>query len=213
MLIFLKENKEKKHSFEFIKKINEIDNSNYINVIFNDICSNEKITNKLSEDEINFIFNNLYLEENISDDFIKNNLKKNCRFLFQKFKQKKIQVKDFYKDTKEITVMFKIFNNIYKDDELKEMKKSNFYRNSFKSFNTFESNINENKISFQELESLDKIIEKPSFNEKIKFFSLSENQKNDFYDKIKNKITLVLKNKEKIKICNNIWMIFLQLKI
>ena len=198
MFFFLKENK--KHNFEsqFLIKITEIENLQLVIKILNSIVQYQK---DLSTEDNNIIFNYFIKFSSEQLKFIKSiKLSFIPSFLFQNIKYKNIEMDDFFKETSEINGIFKIFNFLNGYD-YNNFKNSHFFKNSITIYQNFKESVKENEISYIQLEKLNNLLEKPTFNERLIYFKFTEREKNDFVQKIKNKYQDIVSKKNKLEEC------------
>ena len=116
-----------------------------------------------------------------------------------------IIIEDFYKTSKDIICIFKIFNFLNKK---KEFEKNNFYKNSFKNFNEFINSIKDNGINLIQLKSLVELIKTPEFNEKIDSFNYNEKNKTSLFKEIESKFKLIIDKKSKLEKCKKYLDVF-----
>lgn len=166
--------------------------------IFDSITKYQK---DLSIEENNIIFNyfiNFSIDQLESIKSIEPPICNIPHFLFKNIKNKNIEIDDFYKETKEINGKFRIFNflNSYKIND-----NSNFFKNSNKIFQDFLKSLEENEISYIQLEKLNELIEKPTFNDKLIFFNFNEREMNNLIQNIKNKYQDIASKKIKLEEC------------
>ena len=195
MFFFLKANEINKFCLEFLKKILEIDNLEMIIKIIDSIMKYQK---DLNEEESKIVYNYfIYLP---SDKFnsIKELFEYIPSFLLKNLKEKTIEIDDFYKDTSEIIGIFKIFNFLC---NLEEFKNTNYYKIVSKNFEEFIKSIEENEINFNQLLTLNDLIEKPSFNEKLIYFKFTEREKKSLVQKIHDIYDDILEKKKKLEEC------------
>ena len=201
MLLFLKENHANNESFEFIKQIAKIQNSLLLTEIFKELLFSEDLRNKLNTEETEYILNHFFsFSDNNSNNFLRDSLHKNPKILL-KYIKKNIELGDFFKQSNEIKISFKVFNILNDSEEFKEIKNSDFYKNSKENVNKFVKNFKLNNITLKQLENMKELIGKNLFDEKIEFLHLDENGKEDYYKEIDSKLNLFLDNKNSLKIC------------
>jgi len=203
MFFFLKEYKANKFETQFLIKITEIENLQLVIKIFDSII---KYQNNLSIEDNNIIFNYFVNFSSEQFEFIKS-IKPSILyipyFLFQNIKYKNIKIEDFFKETREINGIFKIFNflNSFYNNNDNKYKNSHFYKNSIKIFHNFLESVKENEISYIQLEKLNDLLEKPTFIERFIYFNFTEREKNDLVQKIKDKYQDILSKKNKLEEC------------
>ena len=195
MFLFLKEINMDKFCLEYIMKVTEIQNKDFVTNIFNNIISK----NKLKEIEIEKIFD-FYIS--LPYDKFESSLK----FLLNSPNHissiiKDIEQNDFYNNSKEIICNFRIFNIINNSSEFKKLKEKEFYKNSVKNFDKFQKSVEDNTITFEQLTILNDFIEKDleSFKEKLMYYN--EEKKNSLLQDIKSKYLFFSEKKDKLKAC------------
>ena len=195
MFLLLKKNNDSK-SLEFIKKVNDIENYEFIINLYEKILQKkEKLNDELKKEIFNF-----YIDRTFEEKYHSVELKNTYLFLKEYYAEKIIEINDFYKNSKEIIGIFNVFNflNVNKD-----FKNTNFYINSYNNFNRFLDSIEKNEINFFQLISLLDITKKSELNQKIKSFDFNEEKRNNLLKNIESKYQLVLDIKTKIEACKN----------
>ena len=119
-------------------------------------------------------------------------------FLLKSIKEKIIEIEAFYKDIIEVNGMINIFNFLCTFENFKTNK---YYVDSTKNFDKFLQLIEENEIIFSQLVSLNDLIEKPIFQEKLVYYNFNEREKNFFSSKIHSIYNNILEKKKKLEEC------------
>ena len=114
-------------------------------------------------------------------------------FLLNKINDKNIEIDDFFKENNEITI-FRISKILI--DSNNDFKNSNIYKKSSIISNNFSNLVKENKINFFQLDSLNSLIEKHLFNEKLIF--LDNEKRKSLEQNIQNKYKDVMLKKQKL---------------
>jgi len=201
MFFFLKEYKKNNFESQFLIKITEIKDLQLVIKIFDLITKKQNV---LSHEDNNIIFN--YFRNFSSKQFesiksIKPSIINIPNFLYQNIKNKNIEIEDFYKETREINGIFNIFNFLYSYFNNNKYKNSHFYENSIKNFHNFLESVKGNEISYIQLEKLNDLLEKPTFNERLIYFKFTEREKNYLVQKIKEKYQDIVSKKIKLEEC------------
>ena len=191
-LLINKNNEEK--TLEFLKKINEIETEEYIINIYEKILKKKESLN----DEQKKIISNFYITRAFEEKYYSLQLDNTYSFLLEYFDDQIIEIDDFYKNTKEISGIFRIFNYL---NQKKEFRYKNFYKNSTKNFDEFLSSFDKNEITFLQLITLKDLVKTSEFNEKIKYFDFTEEKKNNFFKEIESKFNNILDIKTKLEAC------------
>ena len=202
MFLLLKNNNEN-YCIQFLKSINELDNYKLIINIYEIIF--QKRRNKLNEDEKEII-SCFYLNKFSEKNYFSLNLQETYSFLSDYFDDMIIEVEDFYKTSKEIVRIFKIFNYLNSNHE--NFKTKNFFKYSSKNFTDFLDSIENNEINLNQLIVLNDLVKSKDFDEKLEFFNFNENEKNNFIKNIESKYNLILEKKEQLEICQKYLEIF-----
>ena len=186
-------------TLNFIKKINQIGQFEFIFKIYEVIISKE-VTNEiyLNNNEkhliLEFLIKFPFEEYNkISSD---NNI---YNFLCNYFNDKSIELNDFYETSEEIIGTFKIFNFLNKKEGFKNKE---FFKNSEKNFINFKNSIDKNEISCNSLIKLNEIIKTPNFKYKIEYFKFDEIQYNNFIQNIEANYKYLEEQRKKLDICS-----------
>ena len=200
MFFFLKTNKKDNFGRQFLIKITEIENLQLVIKIFELIIKYQK---DLSPEDNNIIFN--YFIHFSSEQFeiikyIEPSIIYIPYFLFQNIKNKYFEIDDFYKEANGIFRIFNFLNGYYNNND-NNYKKSHFYKNSNIIFQNFLESVNENEISYFQLEKLNDLLEKPTFNERLIYFNFNEREKNNLVQTIKNKYQDIVSKKNKLEEC------------
>ena len=193
MFFFLKINKKDNFGRQFLIKITEIKNLKLVIKIFDLIL---KYQNDLSQEDNNIIFNYFINFSSKQFEFIKSiepSIFYIPSFLLHNIKYKNIEIDDFYKEANEIFKIFNFLNGYYNNDN--NYKNSHFYKNANIIFQNFLESVNENEISYFQLEKLNDLLEKPKFNERLIYFNFNEREKNNLVLTIKNKYQDILSKK------------------
>ena len=197
MFFLIKKSNEAK-SLDFIKEINKMNNNEFVLNIY------EKILNKKNELNANQkkMISNFYINQPLKTEL---KLENTYSFLLEYFDDNIIEIEDFYKTSKDIICIFKIFNFL---NIKKEFEKNNFYKNSFKNFNEFINSIKDNGINLIQLKSLVELIKTPEFNEKIDSFNYNEKNKTSLFKEIESKFKLIIDKKSKLEKCKKYLDVF-----
>ena len=180
----------------FIKKINQIDNYKLVVNIYEKILEYQGYLNDSQKEEIYAFYKN----KGFKKEFINKNLKNTYMFLLKYFENKNIKLDYFYKDSKEISDIFKIFNYLNQKEDFKNEK---FFIDSSKNFQQFYNNIENDVINFSQLTFLYNSINNPEFIEKIEYYKFSEREIEKLKENIKSKYHLIVEMNEKLVKCKN----------
>ena len=196
LYIFLKNNDEIKAA-EFLKSINNLKNIELINNIYELILKKRNKFNDEQKKNIASYYLNNFSEKN----YLSLDLKETYSFLSEYFDDQIIEIEDFYKNSKEISGIFNIFNYLNSNNE--EFKKTNFYKNSSENFKGFLDSIENNDVNLNQLTVLNDLVKNSDFMQKLEFFNYNEDDKKNFIKNIESKYNLILDKKEKLEICKN----------